>query len=84
MKYLVAELNLHYPDPEGDRNLAYPKHMGIEISVLDAVALATPQMRGPFQNVEFLAKRLAFGSIEDVDIDKRILLATPLYVAMAD
>jgi hypothetical protein len=67
---------------------------------LEAVALATPQMTGPSQKVEFVAKRLAsergeFGSGQRIEsflsspLSPRsgpwqALLATPLYVAMAD
>jgi hypothetical protein len=50
-----------------------------EISLL-AVYLATSQMDGPLQRVEFVAKRLLDGRIHDSS--KSILLATPLYVAM--
>jgi hypothetical protein len=49
---------------------------------LHAVYLATTQMEGPQQRLEFLAKRLLHGTYPR--IEKQILLATPLYVAMAE
>lgn len=49
-------------------------------NVLVAVELATTQMPGPEQRVEFLAKRLLFGTVQG----QNVLLGTPLYVALAD
>jgi hypothetical protein len=72
-------------DPSYDR--------GEEVS-LRAVVAASKDMRGPSQNLEFLAKRLLFGSARKRGFDRsksaptfssiKALLATPLYVAMAD
>jgi hypothetical protein len=47
-----------------------------------AVELATSQMNGPVQRLEFLAKRLLWQ--EGVDEKRNILLGTPLYVSMTD
>lgn len=49
---------------------------------LDAVKLATRQMEGPKQQLEFVAKRLLSG--EASNSKQKVLLATPLYVAMAE
>jgi hypothetical protein len=49
---------------------------------LHAVYLATSQMMGPQQRLEFLAKRLLYGTYRHAE--KQILLATPIYVAMAE
>lgn len=59
---------------------------------LHAVYLATTQMEGPLQRLEFLAKRLLYGELAEIhrlphfdpNDEKKILLATPLYVAMAE
>jgi hypothetical protein len=49
-------------------------------SFLWATMLSTLQMRGPYQNLEFLAKKL----IEGIERGKRVVLGTPIYVAFAD
>lgn len=49
---------------------------------LRAVELATTQMKGPLQQVEFVAKRLLYGKGHSKR--KKVLLATPLYVAMVE
>ena len=49
-------------------------------SYLEAVKLATHQMEGPLQNLEFLAQKLVAGG-ED---RKKIVLGTPIYVAFAE
>jgi hypothetical protein len=49
---------------------------------LCAVELATTQMNGPKQELEFLAKRLLYG--RGYSKKKKVLLATPLYVAMVE
>lgn len=49
---------------------------------LRAVELATTQMKGPKQQVEFVAKRLLYGNGHFKK--KKVLLATPLYVAMIE
>jgi hypothetical protein len=65
--------------------------------VLRAVALATTKMGGPVQRLEFLAKRLVEGWLEasdtiygeqlaptDRDTRLRVLLGSPIYVALMD
>jgi hypothetical protein len=60
--------------------------------VLDAVGLSTPQLRGPTQNLELLAKKLVEGEglvnvwnlVKSEPESKHILLGTPIYVAYAD
>ncbi|EIE99896.1 DUF7019 family protein [Saccharomonospora glauca] len=47
---------------------------------LRAVALATANLRGPLQNVEFVAKRLLHGRVDG----RHVVLGSPLYVALAD
>ena len=47
-------------------------------SYLEAVSLATHQMEGPLQNLEFLAQRLVAGGE-----DRKVVLGTPIYVAVA-
>ena len=94
MEYLLKELNIEYPDPDRDRWLAEDRAQGRIFSVLDAVGLANCHMRGPIQTVEFMARRLQYGksafpyshssSYESVENTKGVLLATPLYIAMAD
>jgi len=49
---------------------------------LRAVELATTEVEGPKQRLEFIAKRLLFG--RGYSKKKKVLLATPLYVAMLD
>lgn len=49
---------------------------------LCAVELATTQMEGPKQQLEFVAKRLLYG--RGYSRKKRVLLATPLYVALVE
>lgn len=60
-------------------------------SVMRAVYVANSRMKGPEQMVEFLAKRLFFLSDHPSEEDewwreskKNVLLATPVYVAMAE
>jgi len=99
MEYLLKELDLPSSDPELERDLHFYRSQGQEFAVLDAVYLATTQMRGLVQNVEFLAKRLASGPSQIAEsilrspvlpVSGRLseatnaLLATPLYIAMAD
>jgi hypothetical protein len=48
---------------------------------LQQFAKFTRLMKGPKQRLEFLAKRLTFGTGED---GCRVLIGTPLYVALAD
>jgi hypothetical protein len=75
LSYLYKELELG-PRPEEETR--------VHFIVLDAVELATTQMRGTPQKVEFLAKRLAYGKQTYRADRKHALLATPLYVALSD
>lgn len=56
--------------------------------VLQAVRLANDSLRGPAQNVEFVAKRLLHGSSAAPELDEfegmSVLLGSPLYVALVD
>ncbi len=49
-------------------------------SYLEAASLATDQMEGPFQNLEFLAQKLIAGGGDD----RKVVLGTPIYVAVAE
>jgi uncharacterized protein DUF7019 len=53
---------------------------GADEDVLRAVELANAGLRGPDQNVEFVAKRLLHGRLGT----KEVVLGTPLYVALVD
>lgn len=59
-----------------------------ELAALRAVHHATAQLRGPAQNVEFIAKRLLCGPSpypeSDAGNDMVVLLGSPLYVALVD
>jgi hypothetical protein len=86
MEYLLKELNLPTPHPQPIENLDLYRREQVDLTVIDAVALASQFMRGPMQNVEFVAKRLVYGRARDTQMDfgKHVLLATPLYIAMVD
>lgn len=62
----------HATDPDDDDD---------EALAMLAIELASMQMRGPLYEVEFVAKRLLWGSGREVT---HVLLGTPLYVAAAD
>ena len=48
-------------------------------SYLEAASLATDQMEGPLQNLEFLAQKLLAGGDE-----RKVVRGTPIYVAVAE
>jgi hypothetical protein len=52
----------------------------IERLTIDAVYHASHEIHGPEQRLEFLAKRLFYGEAHG----RKVILATPLYVAMAE
>lgn len=56
--------------------------------VLRAVRIANDGLRGPAQNVEFVAKRLLYGPSPAPELDEykgtSVLLGSPLYVALVD
>lgn len=54
-----------------------------ESLALDAVCFATKNMKGPIQNLEFLAKKLHHGPSLRFNCPN-VLLGTPIYVALAD
>ena len=88
LDFLYRELNINQPiDGFTDRSEAYRRYLKEVAPPSECVALAATSLHGPEQNVEFLAKRLAYGPVdmsEDPDRKPFALLATPLYVAMAD
>jgi hypothetical protein len=92
--YLLAalskELGLTLPAVESyhgwDQNIDEASRSS---AALDAVDLASTQMKGPRQRVEIVAKRLLSGrrrpdEVEDEFKQSKILLGTPLYVAMKE
>ncbi|MCE7003763.1 hypothetical protein LWC34_13135 [Kibdelosporangium philippinense] len=60
----------------------------LDEAALASVHRANSRLRGPVQNVEFLAKRLLSGPSPYPELDGRddmsVLLGSPLYVALAD
>jgi hypothetical protein len=71
---LGESLPVDIPSEFGDRSLA-------------AVYVATKYGKGPLQELEFVAKRLAYGPLggawADPEEGRNILVGTPLYVAMS-
>jgi hypothetical protein len=65
-------------DREFDQPAMGPEFVGGELS---AVLTAEQEMRGPKVNYEFVAKRLAYSPDSE---GMGVLLATPIYIAMAD
>jgi hypothetical protein len=53
---------------------------------LTAVEIATSQMKGPLQRVEFVAKRLLWGEAKGFwgGAGSRVMLGSPIYVALND
>ncbi len=88
LDFLFKELNIDHPNPDLEPAREHDRRGGRrDFTPIEGVALASPQMHGPSQNVEFLAKRLAYGRIENLGPileGRSSLLATPLYIAMAD
>lgn len=54
----------------------------LEDDYLSTIVAATESLKGPTQRLEFLSKKLIEGY--DRDENKRVLLGTPLYVAIAE
>jgi hypothetical protein len=88
LNYLSKELGL----PEGTSNPEWvPARIREIFTPIKAVELATRQMRGVQQNVDFMAKSLVYGPAKIYNHDpahrgcdaRSVLVATPLYVAMA-
>jgi len=88
LEYLYKELKVNEPISSfSERPEEYKTYLREAITPAECIALASTSLMGPLQNVEFLAKRLSYGAVESRDYEKRrpfALLATPLYVAMAD
>jgi hypothetical protein len=72
-------LRLHTEIPEGHRETD-------EDEALTAVEVASSEMKGPLQNVEFVAKRLLWGDAKSWWglRGRRTLLGSPIYVALDD
>jgi hypothetical protein len=68
-----------------DENRPAPPAESLDDDSLDVVEQAVRGMRGPREPMEFVAKRLLYGRTHrraaGKDIEQRVLLATPLYVA---
>ena len=87
MKYLNDDLAMRYPD--ADAKETQQSGQDLPPLVATAVRLTSTNMHGPQQKVSFLAKRLAYGPVaqfrnDPVHGDKSVLLATPIYISMAD
>ncbi len=72
----------------GEFERVYPKEEREEDGIYRAIAIAQHYLRPPTQNLEFFAKTLMVGDIIGVEqyigIDKtKVILGTPLYVALA-
>lgn len=86
MPYLIAYLQ----GKVGDGSEVFPVvgPMATSDPALVATHLATTGMAGTEQNLEFLAKRLAFGPSpypqRDAVAGMNVVLGTPLYVALAE
>jgi hypothetical protein len=84
VKVLSKELKLQ--DQQHEHRSRYAESTRDEAKI--AVELATEQMEGPLQTLDFLAKRLLYWEAippsERFPAQKCVLLATPLYVAMTD
>lgn len=81
--YLLGYLKERLDIPESHNTEQKRRDWG-----LMAVHLATTQMRGPLQQLQFLAKRLQYGpnpyEERGPSPGMYVLLASPLYVALAD
>jgi len=81
---------MEYLDAQFGEGSGFPRLSDKESDrgVLMAVQLATTQMEGPEQKLEFVAKRLAQGFSPYPDRDAKqgmkVLLGTPIYVALID
>jgi hypothetical protein len=72
----------------GEFERVYPKEEREEDGIYRAIAIAQHYLRPPTQNLEFFAKTLMVGDVIGVEqyigIDKtKVILGTPLYVALA-
>lgn len=63
----------------------FPEYMQHSLQTSYIIYWATSNISGPEQKLEFLAKRLHFGDVEDQRGTRRnVLLGTPLYVSLAE
>jgi hypothetical protein len=76
---------LHALRAEGGTEIHLSQEMDSDWE-LRAVEVSTGNQQGPTQQVEFIAKRLMWGDdpSQEADSPQRILLGTPLYVALGD
>jgi hypothetical protein len=85
LSYLGKHLATGESEVKGDEIRGAQTSLDMELA---GIHFATTGMRGPQQRLEFLAKRLLQGPSPFPERDRRagvqVLLATPLYVAMAD
>ena len=87
--YLVARILEGLEMPSRGWNAFSYFHDGHDYQTFQAVAHATTQMKGPEQNLEFFARVLLKGDARRSswyvggDKDPRVILGTPLYVALA-
>jgi hypothetical protein len=88
MKTTIGGESLYFNIVEAINKIFDDEHEGIRKAdiatheeVLQQFALFAQKMKGPQQRLEFVAKRLAFGNAKD---GCRVLIGTPLYVALAD
>ena len=87
MPYLIARLTKELGESISAADLTGSSTGPRDMSLV-ATYLATTQMHGPSQELEFVAKRLAYGPSPYPQRDKndgmKVLLGTPLYVAMSE
>jgi hypothetical protein len=87
LSYLSKDLAASGAEAKGDETSGAQTHSDEKLALL-AVHLATRDLKGPQQRLEFLAKRLLQGPSPHPEGDPRagmqVLLATPLYAALAD
>jgi hypothetical protein len=76
---LLAELAPDTTVPAGPLGGGYDP----DVAAFRQVQSAHQRLRGPVENVEFIAKRLLHGPNPDGD-GRSILLGSPLYIALAD
>jgi hypothetical protein len=83
---LVDALLVGIEDGQFERR--YPREEHEEDEIFRAIAIAQHYLRPPTQNMEFFAKTILTGSIYGVEQyigikETKVILATPLYVALA-
>jgi hypothetical protein len=76
---ILAELD----DTRGEAEAVDRGHTDADAAAFHRIQFANQSLRGPAQNVEFVAKRLLHGPSPDRD-GRSVLIGTPLYVAQVD